>query len=172
MDEINKDELDEINKKKMDEIHHRKFDGPLQKPGMREPIKDPIMFKFHVTSIQRLLSSGLEAPGMSYGDLLLAAENKQHVEGVVYHKENYESALSICNILIEMEPLRAVPWTLKAQSLFGLGRFSEALEACERALEIDPSDPAKWGIKSQILMLMGEIKKSKQAKLRCDELRR
>jgi len=118
-----------------------------------------------------LLATALQAPGMNFAALISAAQAGRHVEGVQFHPENVERALKITDELIKMEPLRGIPWNLRAQAFFALGRFSEALAACERSIDIDPSDPAKWITKGRILRVMGQTADADAAEQKSQELR-
>jgi tetratricopeptide (TPR) repeat protein len=154
----------------MTDMFKRKFDGPLQQPGVRRPIENPELFHTLVLSCQMLLITAIEAPGHSHAEMMAAVQEKRHVEGAEVSGGKLEKALKIADQLIEMEPLRAVPWMLRAQALTGLGRVAEALASVDRAIEIDPSDPAKWRAKCALLRATGDNGEAEQAEKRAKEL--
>lgn len=119
----------------------RKFDGPIQAAG-RPPIENREHFKAQTAKCHRALFTG-----------------------------EFEEALRVADDLVDREPLRGIPWLLRAQALGGLTRFEEALTCCERALEIDPSDPDKWELKGSILETLGRSPASLEARQRAKALR-
>lgn len=148
----------------------RKFDGPLQKEGAREPIKDPVIFNMLVVTCQTLFikaAQDIEKLKNSTGVKEEIEENSKEIQTIL---DNYEQILKYTDELIEMEPLRGVPWMFRAQALANLGRLNEALECCERSIEIDPSDPNKWQIKSMIYTYLGNKVEAVAASKRAKEL--
>lgn len=145
----------------MTDMFKRKFDGPLQQPGVRQPLKNPEQFKAKAAECAMLLFRAAEAS--------ITTTDELHVS-IQINADYHERALRIADELVEMEPLRGIPWTLRAQALAGLGRPSEALASCERAVEIDPSDPAKWRLKSALLQVLGKAAEAEEAKKKAEEL--
>jgi len=147
----------------------KKFKGPLQE--VRGPLKDPERFQQLAGECNMYLVTAVQAPGHNLSTLLEAAKSKRDVKGVQIDFGNFEKALKISDQLIEMEPLRGIPWTLRAQALIGLERLSEALAACERAIQIDPSDPDKWALKGTVLRTDGKENEAAEADAKARELR-
>jgi tetratricopeptide (TPR) repeat protein len=69
-------------------------------------------------------------------------------------------ALPLLEEAIQIDPIRAAPWTWKAIAHGNEGRLSAALKAIDRALEIDPSDPEKWDVKASLLQKMGRLQET------------
>ena len=119
----------------------RKFDSNIQKS--RPPVKD--LDKFN-----ELWSSAANA--------------------LMLHKDT-KTALDLLDKAIQMEPMRAIPWTIKAQAHGLDGRFSEALKAIGKALEIDPSDPDKWELKASFLKIIGRMEDAQKCSEEANRLR-
>lgn len=121
----------------------RAFDSQTQK--MRRPVQDPEkMRKLQQEFAQCMFSM----------DPTLTDPNR---------------ALALADLMITMEPERAVPWTCKCLALGALSRTSDALQAINRAIDIDPSDPDKWDIKASALSRLG---RSSDAALAAKEAQR
>jgi tetratricopeptide (TPR) repeat protein len=131
----------------------RKFDSTVQKH--RPPIKDPMVFDL------------LDSQFM----MLWESISNSMKSGKKFDQKVAESALEIADRLVEMEPLRALPWVNKSWILAALGRCEESLEANHLAIEIDPSDPEKWAFRETILRVVGRISEADEAAARAKELR-
>ena len=82
-----------------------------------------------------------------------------------------DDALKAADELVDMEPLRGIPWTCRAQALALDGQFSQAIAACQRAVDIDPSDPEKWELLATMYDLKGSGSEAVAVRKRVQELR-
>ncbi len=83
-----------------------------------------------------------------------------------------DKALILADEAIKMEPLRGMPWMVKAQAHALKGDVAKGIDAMDRAIEIDPSDPDKWDLKATFLLMMQRGEESRKCSQKAGELRK
>jgi len=79
--------------------------------------------------------------------------------GVAYYAGNYEKALTLYSVILEMKPDAAKTWYNKGVVLHLLNRHEEALAVFERAIQNNPDYAPNWWCKGLVL---GELNRPEE----------
>lgn len=98
------------------------------------------------------------------------AENKDVLSDLVYtyeSKNNFESAIRVCNLLLDVDPYSAEAWMMLGRLYSLTGDFEKAIDAFDFVSTIDGDDLNLLKLKAHCLVLAGRINEAIEVLLSC-----